>query len=161
MGTLMVDGKDEMGPPQLVRYTSGQRFDIHHDFYETPQWAYDASRRKFNRVASFFATLQDNCTGGETYFPHLHPSGSTGPRAGGTGQGLSLGPRKWNVSDPIMRAHEDGGLAFRPIKGNALFWMNLHADGTGDKRTVHAGLPVGEGLKTAMNIWPRQFYPVD
>lgn len=159
MGTVMADGKDEMGPPQLVRYTSGQRFDIHHDFYETPQWAYDGSRRKFNRVASFFATLQDNCTDGETYFPHLHPSAPTGPRAGRTGQGV--GPRKWNESDPIMRAHEDGGLAFRPIKGNALFWINLHADGTGDKRTVHAGLPVGEGLKTAMNIWPRQFYPVD
>lgn len=55
MGTVMVDGKDEMGPPQLVRYTSGQKFNLHHDFYETPRWAHDGSRRKFNRVASFFA----------------------------------------------------------------------------------------------------------
>lgn len=143
MGTVMVDGKDEMGPLQLVRYTSGQKFHLHHDFYESPQWAYDDSRRRFNRVASFFAILQDNCTDGETYFPYLRPRSSAMP------------------DDAIMRTHEDGGLAFRPIKGNALFWMNLHADGAGDKRMMHAGLPVGEGLKTAMNIWPRQFYPID
>lgn len=63
--------------------------------------------------------------------------------------------------EPVGFHHEDGGLAFRPTNGNALFWMNLHADGAGDKRTMHAGLPVGEGLKTAMDIWPRQFYPID
>lgn len=157
MGTVMVDGKDEMGPPQLVRYTASQRFNIHHDFYETPQWAYDGSRRKFNRVASFFAILQDNCTDGETYFPHIDSLAK--PNYGYTDP--SIEPRIWNKSHPIVRSHDDGGLAFRPIKGNALFWMNLHADGTGDKRTMHAGLPVGEGLKTAMNIWPRQFYPID
>lgn len=158
LGTVMDDGKDEMGPPQLVRYTSGQQFNLHHDFYETPQWAYDGSRRKFNRVASFFAILEDNCTNGETYFPHVRGSTKLGPD---DAHQQAVGPRKWNESDPIMRVHEDGGLAFRPIRGNALFWMNLHADGTGDQRTMHAGLPVGEGLKTAMNIWPRQFYPID
>lgn len=157
MGAVMADGKDEMGPPQLVRYTSGQKFNLHHDFYETPQWAYDGSRRKFNRVASFFAILQDNCTDGETYFPHIRGTIKSDPGAADQ----SIGPRTWNQSDSVMRLHEDGGLAFRPIKGNALFWMNLRADGTGDERTMHAGLPVGEGLKTAMNIWPRQFYPID
>lgn len=145
MGTIMVDGKDEMGPPQLVRYTSGQKFNIHHDFYQAPQWAYDGSQRKFNRVASFFVILQDNCTDGETYFPYI-----TTPANG------SL-----TKSNPFWREHEDGGIAFRPIKANALFWMNLHANGTGDRRTMHAGLPVEEGLKTAMNIWPRQFYAID
>ena len=53
---------------------------------------------------------------------------------------------------------EDGGLAFRPIAGNAVFWVNLHANGTGDMRTRHAGLPLESGRKTAMNIWPRQYY---
>ncbi|CAK7203873.1 hypothetical protein SEUCBS139899_006623 [Sporothrix eucalyptigena] len=59
------------------------------------------------------------------------------------------------------RRHEDGGLAFRPMAGNALFWINLFANGTGDGRTLHAGLPVGEGTKTAMNIWPRSFFGPD
>lgn len=158
MGRVMREGVDEMGPPQLVRYTAGQKFNIHHDWYDTPQWAYDGSNRKFNRVASFFAILQDNCTDGETYFPYVGPSEQD---RGTAGQRPAHEPRRWNQSDPIWRDHESGGLAFRPIKGNALFWLNLHSDGTGHEKTLHAGLPVGSGLKTAMNIWPRQFYAVD
>lgn len=159
LGTMM-RAEDEMGPPQLVRYTARQQFNIHHDWYDTPQRAYDGSRRTFNRVASFFTILEDDCTEGETYFPHVD-----GPsvRGGNTGKSVvhaQSHARPWEESDPIWREHEGGGLAFRPVKGNALFWINLHANGTGDERTLHAGLPVGEGLKTAMNIWPRQFYPL-
>jgi prolyl 4-hydroxylase len=62
---------------------------------------------------------------------------------------------------PLWREHENGGLAFRPVAGNAIFWVNLHANGTGDERTNHAGLPLGKGRKTAMNIWPRQYYPYE
>lgn len=158
MGTMLVPGKDEMGPPQLVRYTAGQKFNIHHDWYDTPQWAYDGSRRKFNRVASFFAILQDNCTDGETYFPYIGMGEQHSQQQQQLAEHIS---RTWNDSDPAWRKHEQGGLAFRPIRGNALFWVNLHTNGSGDGRTMHAGLPVGAGLKTAMNIWPRQFYTVD
>ncbi|KAG8157333.1 hypothetical protein KVR01_012717 [Diaporthe batatas] len=160
MGELMREGVDEMGPPQLVRYTAGQKFNIHHDWYDTPQWAYDGSNRKFNRVASFFAILQDNCTDGETYFPQVGPPADM-DGAAGDGSRPPHGPRRWDRDDPIWREHESGGLAFRPIRGNALFWVNLHADGRGHEKTVHAGLPVGDGVKTAMNIWPRQFYAVE
>lgn len=158
LGTLMRAG-DEMGPPQLVRYTAGQHFNIHHDWYDTPQRAYDGSRRSFNRVASFFAVLEDDCTEGETYFPYVTGTPAEGAY-GGRPVEHAKPRRSWKESDPTWRKHEDGGLAFRPVKGNALFWVNLHANGTGDLRTMHAGLPVGEGLKTAMNIWPRQFYPL-
>ncbi|KAL1849402.1 hypothetical protein Daus18300_013284 [Diaporthe australafricana] len=158
MGTIMKDGVDEMGPPQLVRYTAGQKFNEHHDWYETPQWAYDGSNRQFNRIASFFAILQDNCTGGETYFPYIGPSARHADSVDGR---IAHESRAWTGSDPILRVHDSGGLAFRPIRGNALFWLNLHSDGTGHEGTVHAGLPVGDGLKTAMNIWPRQFYVVE
>lgn len=156
MGATMDEGRDEMESPQLVRYTATQRFNIHHDWYEMPQWAYDGSNRKFNRVASFFAILQDNCTDGETYFPYI---GRNPSRRDSTSTAKSIESRRWEELDPIWREHENGGLAFRPVRGNALFWVNLHANSTGDERTMHAGLPVGEGLKTAMNIWPRQFYP--
>ncbi|ROW11842.1 hypothetical protein VPNG_04944 [Cytospora leucostoma] len=154
MGTMLRD-EDEIGPPQLVRYTAGQHFNVHHDWYDTPQRAYDGSRRTFNRVATFFAILQDNCTGGETYFPYI----TRPPGLVGYDRALEhAGSKSWGEVDPPWRVHEDGGLIFRPVKGNALFWVNLHANGTGDERTVHAGLPVGEGLKTAMNIWPRRLY---
>jgi prolyl 4-hydroxylase len=149
LGTMIRDGWDEMGPPQLVRYTTGQRFNVHHDWFDSPRWAYDGSDRKWNRVASFFGILQDNCTGGETYFPFAKPIAPPSP-IGEQGRG-----EVW------WREHEDGGLAFRPVAGNAIFWINLHANGTGDLRTNHAGLPLESGLKTAMNIWPRHYYPLN
>lgn len=50
---------------------------------------------------------------------------------------------------------EDGGAtafhlikkAIFPEKGSAIFWLNLHANGTGDVRTKHAGCPVLVGSK--------------
>jgi prolyl 4-hydroxylase len=47
-------------------------------------------------------------------------------------------------------------VTFRPIPGNAVFWQNLHGDGTGDRRTLHAGLPLTRGMKLGMNIWTRE-----
>ncbi|KAI0879869.1 uncharacterized protein GGS22DRAFT_182765 [Annulohypoxylon maeteangense] len=146
LGTMLDPSRDDIGPPQLVRYTAGQRFNRHRDWYERPQPVRKGmlGRGKgWNRIASFFAILQDQCTGGETWFPLIN---ATIPLdADGKG-------------DRLWKTHENGGLMFRPVSGNALFWVNLFANGTGDDRTIHAGLPVEEGLKTAMNIWPRKFY---
>ncbi|KAI1780287.1 hypothetical protein F4818DRAFT_395241 [Hypoxylon cercidicola] len=150
LGTLLDPARDDIGPPQLVRYAAGQRFNRHRDWYERPQPARNGMLgrgRTWNRVASFFAVLQDRCAGGETWFPLVNATAA---------------PAKADAPDGarrrLWRTHEDGGLAFRPVAGNALFWVNLFANGTGDERTVHAGLPLEDGLKTAMNIWPRKFY---
>ncbi|KAI1403301.1 hypothetical protein F4819DRAFT_451590 [Hypoxylon fuscum] len=146
LGTMLDSSRDDIGPPQLVRYTAGQRFNRHRDWYERPQAARRGMLGKgksWNRIASFFAILQDECTGGETWFPLVNTTASS---------------KKDEAGQRLWRKHEDGGLAFRPVAGNALFWVNLFANGTGDERTVHAGLPVEDGLKTAMNIWPRKFY---
>ncbi|KAK4240424.1 hypothetical protein C8A03DRAFT_42044 [Achaetomium macrosporum] len=162
LGTMLRDGWDEMGPPQLVRYTSGERFNMHHDWFDNLQWAPDGSSRKWNRAASFFAILQDNCTGGETYFPYAKPIVPASPRGEVMWQGnLNQRQSDGTAMKPLWREHEDGGLAFRPVAGNAIFWVNLHANGTGDVRTNHAGLPLDQGLKTAMNIWPRHYYPYE
>ncbi|KAI0015794.1 hypothetical protein F4780DRAFT_42747 [Xylariomycetidae sp. FL0641] len=144
LGTMIDPARDDIGPPQLVRYTQGQRFNQHHDWYDRPQPVKPGMKgkgRSWNRIASFFAVLEDQCAGGETWFPHVEASHSTKDK-----------------TDHLWRKHPEGGLAFKPVAGNALFWVNLHANGTGDDRVVHAGLPVEEGLKTAMNIWPRKFY---
>ncbi|KAI5923208.1 hypothetical protein F4810DRAFT_211142 [Camillea tinctor] len=130
---------DEMGVPQLVHYDPGQHYGLHHDWLREPQRAFDGSPRAFNRAVSFFAVLDDKCEGGETWFPFVEPV----VRAEG--------------ESPLWRTHEDGGLAFRPVAGNALFWVNLFPNGTGDTRTVHAGMPITRGTKTAMNIWPRRY----
>ncbi|KAI1816865.1 hypothetical protein GGS20DRAFT_535846 [Poronia punctata] len=151
LGTILDPVEDEMGVPQLVQYTAGQEYNLHHDWMRIPQAAFDGSARTFNRVASFFVTLQDNCTGGETWFPQVNP-------VVGTTTTTTLDEEDEDEDETrLWRRHEDGGIAFKPVAGNAIFWVNLFANGTGDGRTVHAGLPVTDGLKTAMNIWPRQY----
>ncbi|TDZ24397.1 Prolyl 4-hydroxylase 1 [Colletotrichum orbiculare MAFF 240422] len=143
MGTLLAPGRDEIGPPQLVRYSAGQRFNVHHDWYDAFQPDTKLRRnRRWNRIASFFAILEDECTAGETWFPQVE---AITPQRGADRDGA------------VWERHEEGGLKFRPVRGNAVFWVNLHANGTGDGRVVHAGLPLGSGRKTAMNIWPRRY----
>jgi len=137
MGSFFPPGGD-FGTPQLVHYEQGEKFDVHHDWYQDPQPVRGKQGRWFNRVASFFVYLEGECKGGETWFPYIDVKGE--------------GVGKWEEDK------EEGGTKFVPKRGNALFWVNLHGNGTGDDRTVHAGLPLLEGRKTAMNIWPRKFY---
>ncbi|KAI0125594.1 hypothetical protein BJ170DRAFT_439403 [Xylariales sp. AK1849] len=147
LGSMLDPAADEMGIPQLVRYTAGQHYDLHHDWLRDNQQAFDGSARSFNRPASFFVILQDDCTEGETWFPFVEPVRPVR----GERDSEKIGDRVW-------REHKDGGLSFRPVAGNALFWVNLFANGTGDERTVHAGLPVTAGSKIALNIWPRKYW---
>lgn len=130
----------------MVRYEVGQRFDAHRDWYEEPQLLRGDERgRRFNRKASFFVYLESQeVQGGETWFPHVDVEVG-GEKGQGDGEG-----EKW-------RRFEDGGTAFMPREGNGLFWVNLHANGTGDERVVHAGLPLLRGRKTGMNLWARGF----
>ncbi|CAI7600476.1 unnamed protein product [Penicillium viridicatum] len=109
-------------PLQLVKYNGGERFRMHQDWLVVPQtnsFNSDSPVRPFNRLFSSFVYLEDNCTGGETYFPDLK---GVGPSA--DGQKFS-----WT---------ENGqGLLFKLRKGNAVFW-NLFMNGTGDPRMAHA-----------------------
>ena len=118
---------------QLVRYGESERFAIHYDWFEGP--VLDSSRMRYNRLASFFLYLDANCTSGETYFPQLPAP----PRDLDDGRFLTTANRT--------------GLAIVPRVGSGVFWMNLHGNGTGDTRTLHTGMPVRKGTKTAMNIW--------
>ncbi|KAJ2901666.1 Prolyl 4-hydroxylase subunit alpha-3 [Zalerion maritima] len=172
MGTMFSTAENEgdeamaeMGIAQLVRYVEGQKFDVHHDWFDGPQTTKPKAGssgeekkkkkgRKWNRNVSFFATLEDeDVEEGETWFPHVAPVEPQTVPTAAEREGADRDQR------PLWRRHPDGGTAFRPVKGNAVFWVNLHQNGTGDDRTVHAGLPVkGAGRKTAMNIWPRKYF---
>jgi len=128
-------------PIQLVRYYPGQQFTIHSDWFGQPFTSYHAhdAGRKYNRLASFFAYLGDNCTGGETWFPYIDGTAGSGDTA------------RFAVT-------EDKGLSVKPVKGNALFWMNLHKENsTGDVRVKHAGVPIDSGVKYGMNIWTKHY----
>jgi prolyl 4-hydroxylase len=86
--------------------------------------------------------LGADCEGGGTNFPRLkRPVGRTWCRFLECGDGESGG------------AGLEEGITFKPIKGNAIFWENLRADGTGYPETWHAAYPVTKGTKVGLNIW--------
>ncbi|KAJ5219927.1 hypothetical protein N7468_009131 [Penicillium chermesinum] len=134
----------DYGNPQLVKYAPGQKNDLHVDWWLEPQ---NRGGRLYNRRTTILAYLDDRCTEGETYFPYITGmNDSAVDRHGSQGQ-----PRFWTNGDGT-------GLYVAPRKGNAVFWVNLKANGQGDERTLHAALPVGSGSKIAMNFWPPQYF---
>jgi len=108
------------------RYTQNGHYRHHYD------WSSASSHS--GRVSSFMVYLEANCTGGGTNFPRLEI-----PRGGNWCEFVECGSRQ--------------GVTFKPLKGNAVFWENLRADGTGYKECWHAGLPVLSGTKIGLNIW--------
>jgi prolyl 4-hydroxylase len=81
--------------------------------------------------------LESSCTHCGTNFPTL--------QANCDAKGPSL--------NDIVDCADERGLTVKPILGSALFWRNRHNNGTGDNRTLHAGLPLGDGIKIGLNIW--------
>ncbi|KAF2815719.1 uncharacterized protein BDZ99DRAFT_349441, partial [Mytilinidion resinicola] len=138
MGGLSFDGLEAV---QLVRYTTGQKVNLHFDWHQTRPL--DRQGRSCNRLASFFIYLSADCVSGETWFPNVTVSRDLFDRDG------------W--AEERIRVLEEGkGIAFLPRAGSGVFWMNLRSDGTGDQRSLHAGLPVVEGTKVGMNIWVKK-----
>ncbi|KAK2756573.1 hypothetical protein FQN54_005466 [Arachnomyces sp. PD_36] len=139
MGSTLSPTKDEISIPQLTKYEAGGKYDLHQDWYRGPQKLKDG--RKFNRLSSFYTFMEDGCTEGEMHLPGVKAVNYEG-------------------AEGRYREHEGGGVAFKPVRGNAVFWMNMKgADGaTGDDRVKNADLPVGEGEKIVMSVWAKKFY---
>ena len=101
-------------------------------------------------------------TPGAEYRPHydfFSPKGGRAFRIGTLVQGnravsvlvyLSSCAAGGHTSFPLL------GRRFRPEPGRAVLWHNIDRDGKLDHLTLHAGEPVVEGEKWAMNIWLRQ-----
>ncbi|KAG9243191.1 2OG-Fe(II) oxygenase superfamily protein [Calycina marina] len=129
-------------PLQLVAYSQNQSYHFHTDWFTNPSLA--SPSHGGNRISSFFVYVDvaPGTTGGGTNFPVLNaPHGE-----------------EWCKTVDCDAQWEDG-LTFRPVSGNAIFWMNMVDEGgemVGDERTLHAGLPVTSGSKVGMNIWTRE-----
>lgn len=94
-------------------------------------------------MSSFFAYVRvaNGTLGGGTNFPRL----------------VGVDAEGWCESGVVDCDGEwEGGVTFRPVEGNAVFWENLGDRGEGDERTMHAGLPLVGGEKVGMNIWTRE-----
>ncbi|PLB40784.1 oxidoreductase, 2OG-Fe(II) oxygenase family [Aspergillus candidus] len=118
-----------------------QRYNVSGHYTHHYDWAGSAARGG-DRATTFMVYLDDGCKGGGTNFPRL-----VRPVA-----------REWCrfIECPVDSDGEGegmGGITFKPIAGNAVFWENLRPDGSGYPETWHAALPVTEGVKVGLNIW--------
>lgn len=130
-------------PLQVVKYEPGQRFRLHQDWFHGPRnetYIKDRPFRAYNRLGSIFVYLEDECVGGETYFPEVR------------GVSSSADGKKFSRTDTGM------GLLVKPKRGNAVFWNNMLPNGTGDPRVLHAALPVKSGVKIGMNIFSYYYF---
>lgn len=133
----------------------------------------------WGRVSSFMAWVgvSGGLEGGGTEFPLLPSRGASvlGPAGEGEvkGRGSELKRdeeggkvKTGEEEDPWCKFVEceggrvktgpDGrGVTFKAVEGNAVFWTNFRADGSGSgyRETWHAGLPVTKGEKVGLNIW--------
>jgi len=123
---------------RVQRYRPGGHYDHHFD------WS--SGRGGWGRVGSFMAWVDDDdagVVGGGTEFPLMRRRGDA----------------RWcQFVECPAAADDDGeaaGTVFKPIAGNAVYWENFRADGSGRgyDETWHAGLPVVEGVKVGLNIW--------
>lgn len=113
------------------RYNASGHYRHHYD------WTGSLSRGG-DRLSTFMVYLDADCEGGGTNFPRLSmPAGEQWCRFLECEEGPDAKP----------------GITFKPIKGNAIFWENLRADGTGYPETWHAAYPVLRGTKVGLNIW--------
>lgn len=115
---------------QVVQYKQNQEYRAHFD------WGVK-SAHKAERETTIFGILQGDCEHCGTQFPDIAID--------------------WSGEDErwcdLVECGETEMLTFKAVAGSAVFWKNLHEDGTGDRRTLHAGLPVQNGTKIGLNIW--------
>ncbi|KAJ9327312.1 hypothetical protein DTO027B5_7334 [Paecilomyces variotii] len=132
-------------PGMYIERMWAQRYNVSGHYQNHYDWTGNL-RAGGDRVSTFMVYLQADCTGGGTNFPRMKM-----PRE-----------KKWcrflecdeeGKGEEGHAAKEVGGVTFKPIKGNAIFWENLRADGTGYPETWHAALPVTSGSKVGLNIW--------
>eukprot|EP01083_Nonionella_stella_P030360 83230_1 len=97
--------QENQEPIQVLRYTAGQRYDLHRDYFDLELYKgtdiENAIRGDQNRVATLFWYMSDVDSGGWTYFPS---SGKLPPpysnklkRMSDCNEGLKIQPRKGSV----------------------------------------------------------------
>ncbi|KAF2650753.1 hypothetical protein K491DRAFT_119146 [Lophiostoma macrostomum CBS 122681] len=92
-------------------------------------------------------TDEDSLVGGETHFPHLPFVADTADRTR-----FSVLKRRDDDDDGGELQESTKGPLVMPVPGSAIFWMNIRANGMGNRRNLHGGLGVLSGVKRGMNM---------
>ena len=126
--------ESHMEPLQLVRYHAGQEYRPHYDFFQVQQASGRQCMKRGGNAGQRTATL----------FVYL--SDAPADLSGGT-------------HFPLL------GMTQAPAKGAGILFSNLTPNARDetqtDGRVLHAGLPVGQGIKYGCNVWFRwrPFHP--
>ncbi|KAL3299055.1 oxidoreductase, partial [Colletotrichum asianum] len=110
---------------KVQRYGFNGYYSFHYDW--------DKMTLKGNRVATFMVYLTDSCTGGGTNFPRVDKP---------------VDQRWCGIIDCEETEYE--GATFKPVAGSAVYWENMHANGSFHHGVRHASLPIsgfGYGLE--------------
>ena len=128
---------ERVGDLQVVKY----RVSDHHQHYWN--WWEGAD---YSRVSTLFACLAcdsgesengEQCDSGATQFPNLRNDYS---------------PEWFDVID-CNDDNRSGGVSFKPVPGNAIFWSNVRLNNTYHRGTSHASMAVKKGQEIELNIW--------
>ena len=126
-------------PAQVLRYRTGQRYDVHPDFFDPRDSNSLANGGQRVATCLLYLTTLPRDAGGCTSFPRARVSTA--------------------VSGLRSASH---GLRVRPVAGRAIVFHNTRPDGGIDPMSIHAGEPV-RGRRGAHNVekwllskWMRQ-----
>ncbi|CAK4113083.1 unnamed protein product [Aphanomyces euteiches] len=121
---------------QVLRYEETQKYDHHTDYFpveshqNNPALVERLHHGFKNRMITVFWYMSDVAKGGHTIFP----------RAGGK-------------QEPASMKDCTVGLKVAPKKRKVIIFYSMFANGQGDKRSLHGGCPVEDGVKYSGNKW--------
>eukprot|EP00039_Didymoeca_costata_P009651 m.128190 g.128190 ORF g.128190 m.128190 type:complete len:510 (-) comp14558_c1_seq1:803-2332(-) len=128
---------------QVLRYTPGQRYEAHRDFFNPNDYQRQPQNLKSvdygarNRLATVFWYISSVENGGETYFPRALNE-----------KGEEYNPWNGDYKDCYR------GIWAKATQGNAIIFYSMLPNGALDERSLHGGCPPANNeVKWAANKW--------
>lgn len=127
---------DHGEPIQVLRYSNGQKYDAHWDWFDDP--VHGRANSTENRAATVLLYLGQVEEGGETALPIAVP----------------IDPKAQLNKEGRSACAANGTLAVKPTKGDALLFWDMKLDGrTVCRRSLHSSCPTIKGMKWTATKW--------
>eukprot|EP00538_Stauroneis_constricta_P002230 CAMPEP_0119554598 /NCGR_PEP_ID=MMETSP1352-20130426/7044_1 /TAXON_ID=265584 /ORGANISM="Stauroneis constricta, Strain CCMP1120" /LENGTH=498 /DNA_ID=CAMNT_0007601213 /DNA_START=108 /DNA_END=1604 /DNA_ORIENTATION=- len=148
--TGIVENAGQIDGLQIVRYTPGQFYNSHPDYFDKikgDDFDFNPYSGGSNRFATVFMYLNDVEEGGCTVFPKVDIANPTEPPQ----YALDMFNKESREHYLTKECHKK--LALPPQKGTAALFYSITPDGKIDRMSLHGACPVIKGMKWGANIW--------